>query len=148
MRFEKTYDGVKTVLEGQELQNMLTQFSGYNLKAVKRRFETDDLTLAMKMTCFKVYADLYPDFKIDRDKINNKQGADNQKADLLYRVVLYLTVKCLYPVVKPEVFFDGQPSLDGEAVWTGPGGYFKSLSQTTTLEKLLSSALKQLETLN
>jgi hypothetical protein len=31
MRFEKTYDGVNTVLEGQELQKMLTQFSGYNL---------------------------------------------------------------------------------------------------------------------
>jgi hypothetical protein len=66
------------VPEGQELQKMLTQFSGYNLNeglykpvlqradqarrmnwpvplhqngiAVKRRFETDDLTLAMKMT--------------------------------------------------------------------------------------------------
>ena len=97
---------------------------------------------------YKVYADLYPDFQIDRDKINNQQGADNRKADLLYRVALYLTVKCLYPVTKPEVFFDGPPSLDGEADCTGPGGYFKSLSQTTTLEKLLSSAVKQLEALN
>jgi hypothetical protein len=47
---------------------------------------------------YKVYADLYPSFEINRDKLNNKQGADARKSDLLYRVVLYLTVKCLYPV--------------------------------------------------
>jgi hypothetical protein len=49
---------------------------------------------------------------------------------------------------KEELSLDGEPSLDGEADWTGPGGYFKSLSKTTTLEKLLSSAVKELELLN
>jgi hypothetical protein len=97
---------------------------------------------------YKVYADLYPNFKISLEILNNHQSDDARKSDLLYRVVLYLTVKCLYPVIKPEVFFDGEPSLDGEADWTGPGGYFKSLSKTITLEKLLSSAVKELESLN
>ena len=146
MRVEKIYHGVKTVLEGEELERMLERFQIYNIDEVQRRFETDDPTVAIKMTAYKVYADLHPDFEIDKDKINAHQSADSRKADLLFRVGLYLAVKFLYPTIKSGIFFDGSPAFtDEDTAWTGPGSYFAGLSKKITLEGLVRSALGEME---
>ncbi len=145
MRVEKTYHGVKTVLEGEELERMLERFKIYNIDEVQRRFETDDPTVAIKMTAYKVYADLTPDFKIDINEINAHKSTNSRKADLLFRTALYLAVKCLYPTIKTEIFFDGNPaSTDEDTVWTNPGSHFAGLSKKITLEGLVRSALGEM----
>ncbi len=145
MRVEKTYDGIKTVLEGKELERLLERFQVYDMDYVQRYFETDDTPIAMKMTAYKVYADLYPAFEADMDNINNLETPDSRNVDLFFRTVLYLAVKCLYPTIQSGIFFDENPAAGEQgSAWTGPGTYFGNLSQKIRREVFLRSALREM----
>jgi hypothetical protein len=141
MRYEKIYNGFKTVLEGSELDRLLEFFQVYETEEVKRRFETDDPLVVIQMTAYKAFADMYPDFDTTTKNINGLISPDSRKAKLLYAVTMYLTVKCIMPDIDWNIFFDVEPVIGkkDEKLFR-PGTNFHKLSRQITVEVLLRSA--------
>jgi hypothetical protein len=143
MRFERSYGGVKAILEGEELGNLLDIFQGYRFDKVKRELKTDDPLFTLRAMAYRAYSDLHRGFEVSVETVNTQVTPDSRKAHLFYVVVLYLTVRFLLPDAKWETFFDTHP-LEDAAV--GPVGgpredFFRKIAKGIKPQDIVRSAL-------
>ena len=109
MRLEKTFKGIKTILEGAELEKLIEIFESYNLDKVQTELDEEDPLTAMQMIAFKAYAKLHPNYQISVEKVMNLSDPDTRKANLLFRWMAFSTMKALLPDMQWQNYFEVDP---------------------------------------
>ena len=143
MRFEKSYGGVKTIQEGEELKSLLVLFQDYRYDRVMKQLRTDDSLFTLRAMAYKAYSKLHPDFVVSAESVNTQVSLDSRKAHLLFVVVLYLTVKFILPDRKWENFFDAQPleEVSGDAAGGFREDFFRKMAKKITPQDIVRSAM-------
>ncbi len=143
MRFERSYGGVKTILEGEELESLLVLFQDYRYERVMKQMRTDDALFTLRAMAYKAYSKFNPDFEVNAESVNTQVSLDSRKAHLLFVVVLYLTVKFILPARKWETFFDSQPleEASGDPAGGFREDFYRKMAKKITPQDIVRSAM-------
>ncbi len=119
LRFQKCYNGVTTVLEGQELDSLLSRFFWHYRREVKK---SDSFMAALTLCVIKAYQGYHSVDVCQEALLTELVNPDARKVDLLYHGILY----CFASVIYPET--------DWNAEWSDKESVIKQLNQTIELK--------------
>lgn len=113
IRFEKTYNGVKTVLEGPELGTLIDALTELDLDGLKKPFKDDEAGF-IAVWALEAYKKVYPDSGIDVTNWEERATDDARKADLFYKVMVYMLGRLYNVDRKWQALFDCKPIIEWE----------------------------------
>lgn len=94
LRFEFTYSGTITVLEGEELARLNSRFFWHYRRQLKRHSEP---MTAFLVSVVLAYQGLYGKDIVDQAELRDLTTADSRKMDLFYRGMYLILCETLYP---------------------------------------------------